>query len=56
MDAETKCVAARKNQIQIKPKNSKVEQSSSSDSDLCSTGAEEYRKPKRRGLKKQFIS
>jgi hypothetical protein len=49
-----KCVAARKNQIQIKPKISKVDHSSSSDSDLSSTSSEEYRKPKRRGLKKQF--
>ena len=49
-----KCVAARKNQIQTKPKNSKMEQSTSSDSDLSSSSSEEYRKPKRRGLKKQF--
>ena len=49
-----KCIAARKNQIQTKPKHSKVEESSSSDSDLSSTSSEEYRKPKRRGLKKQF--
>ena len=53
-EAFEKCVAARKNQIQIKPKNSKIDQSSSSDSDLSSTSSEEYRKPKRRGLKKQF--
>ena len=51
-----KCIAARKNQIQTKPKHSKVEQSSSSDSDLSSTSSEEYRKPKRRGLKNSFIS
>ena len=49
-----KCVAARKNQIQTKPKNSKMKQSTSSDSDLSSSSSEEYRKPKRRGLKKQF--
>ena len=49
-----KCVAARKNQIQTKPKNSKMDQSTSSDSDLSSSSSEEYRKPKRRGLKKQF--
>jgi hypothetical protein len=49
-----KCVAARKNQMQTKTKNSKMDQSSSSDSDLSSSSSEEYRKPKRRGLKKQF--
>jgi hypothetical protein len=49
-----KCVAARKNQIQTKPKISKHDSSSLSDSDLCSSSSEEYRKPKRRGLKKQF--
>ena len=31
-----------------------MEQSSSSESDFSSTSSEEYRKPKRRGLKKQF--
>ena len=51
-----KCVAARKNQIQIKPKNSKNDASSSSESDLSSSSSEEYRKPKRRGLKNSFIS
>ena len=49
-----KCVAARKNQMQTKTKNSKMDQSSSSDSDLSSSSSEEYRKPNRRGLKKQF--
>ena len=49
-----KCVAARKNQMQTKTKNSKMDQSSSSDSDLSSSSSEEYRKPKRRGLKKQL--
>ena len=44
-EAFEKCVAARKNQIQIKTKNSKIEQSSSSDSDLISSSSEEYRKP-----------
>ena len=49
-----KCVAACKNQMQTKTKNSKMDQSSSSDSDLSSSSSEEYRKPNRRGLKKQF--
>jgi len=41
-----KCVAARKNQIQTKPKISKHDSSSSSDSDLSSSSSEEYKKTK----------
>ena len=51
-----KCVAARKNQIQPKLKTIKEEDDSSvssADSSLSSS-SEEYKRPKRKGLKKQF--
>ena len=57
-EAFEKCVAARKNQIQVpksKPKDRKVYSSSSSDTSLSSSSSEEkYKKPKRKGIKKQF--
>ena len=57
-EAFEKCVAARKNQIQVpksKPKDRKVYSSSSSDTSVSSSSSEEkYKKPKRKGIKKQF--
>ena len=51
-------MAARKTQIQVpksKPKDRKVYSSSSSDTSLSSSSSEEkYKKPKRKGIKKQF--
>ena len=50
-----KCVAARKNQIQPKRKTVKDDESSvSSLESSISSSSEEYRKLKRKGLKKQF--
>jgi hypothetical protein len=59
-----KCVAARKNQIQQvqlpvqskhKQKNRKTYSSSSSDTSVSSSSSdEEYNRPKRKGIKKQF--
>jgi hypothetical protein len=59
-----KCVAARKNQIQqvqlpvqskTKQKNRKMYSSSSSDTSVSSSSSdEEYNRPKRKGIKKQF--
>ena len=51
-----KCVAARKNQIQPKLKTIKEEDDSSvsSANSSLSSSSEEYKKPKRKGLKKQF--
>ena len=53
-----KCVAARKNQLQPKPKLKTIKEEyessvSTADSSLSSS-SEEYKKPKRKGLKKQF--
>ena len=53
-----KCVAARKNQIEPKQKLKTIKEDddssiSSADSSLSSS-SEEYRKPRRKGLKKQF--
>lgn len=60
-EAFEKCVAARKNQIQVqvqpkpKQKNRKIYSSSSSDTSISSSSSEEkYKKPKRKGIKKQF--
>ena len=56
-EAFEKCVAARKNQIQVpkeKPKNRKIYSSSSSDTSVSSSSSEEYKRPKRNGIKKQF--
>ena len=56
-EAFEKCVAARKNQIQVpkeKPKNRKIYSSSSSDTSVSSSSSEEYKRPKRKGIKKQF--
>ena len=50
-------MAARKNQIQVpkpKPKDRKVYSSSSSDTSVSSSSSEEYKRPKRKGIKKQF--
>ena len=50
-----KCVAARKNQIQ--PKRKIVKEDDSSDSSVnssLSSSSEEYKKPRRKGLKNQF--
>jgi hypothetical protein len=53
-----KCVAARKNQLQPKPKAKTIKEEdessvSTADSSLSSS-SEEYKKPKRKGMKKQF--
>ena len=59
-EAFEKCVAARKNQIQVqvqpkqKQKNRKIYSSSSSDTSVSSSSSEEYKRPKRKGIKKQF--
>ena len=50
-----KCVAARKTQLQPKLKTIKEDDSSVSSVDSSlSSSSEEYKKPKRKGLKKQF--
>ena len=61
-EAFEKCVAARKNQIQVqvqpkqKQKNPKLYSSSSSDTSVTSSSSEEYKRPKRKGVKNSFTS
>ena len=51
-----KCVAARKNQLQPKLKTIKEDDSSVSSVDSSlSSSSEEYKKPKRKGLKKTVL-